>query len=119
MTSGTSSQSAGRDRGARQADDAQDRDEAGAGVSEVAAARERALTRRDLLGVGLFAAALLAEKPAAARAKVSQAAARYQDRPKNGMSCAACALYRPPAACAVVAGPISRNGWCRFFDLPD
>jgi hypothetical protein len=76
------------------------------------------LTRRDLLGAALFGAALLAEKPAAG-AKVSQAAARYQDRPKNGMSCAACALFRPPAACAVVAGPISRNGWCRFFDLPD
>jgi hypothetical protein len=75
--------------------------------------------RRDLVWAPLLGAALLAEKPAAAPTKVSQAAAQYQDRPKNGMSCAACALFRPPAACAVVAGPISRNGWCRFFDLPD
>lgn len=51
--------------------------------------------------------------------KVSPAEAQYQDRPKNGLSCAACALFRPPAACAVVSGVISPNGWCRFFDLPD
>jgi hypothetical protein len=56
---------------------------------------------------------------ASAQQKVSQAVARYQDRPKNGLSCAACALFRPPAACAVVTGVISPNGWCRFFDLPD
>jgi hypothetical protein len=51
--------------------------------------------------------------------KVSQAEALYQDRPRNGFSCAACALFRPPAGCTVVAGVISSNGWCRFFDLPD
>jgi hypothetical protein len=56
---------------------------------------------------------------AAAREKMSPAAAHYQDRPKNGLSCAACALFRPPGACVVVAGAISPNGWCRFFDLPD
>jgi len=50
---------------------------------------------------------------------MSQAAAQYQGRPNAGLSCAACALFRPPAACAVVAGAISPNGWCRFFDLPD
>ena len=50
---------------------------------------------------------------------MSQAAAQYQGLPKAGLSCAACALFRPPAACAVVAGAISPTGWCRFFDLPD
>jgi hypothetical protein len=50
---------------------------------------------------------------------MSPAEAQYQDRPKNGLSCAACALFRPPAACAVVAGVVSPHGWCRFFDLPD
>jgi hypothetical protein len=71
------------------------------------------LTRRGLLRAALAATTL------ATREKVTQAAAQYQDRPKNGMSCAACVLFRPPAACAVVIGPISQNGWCRFFDLPD
>ncbi|HEY1257910.1 MAG TPA: hypothetical protein VGF34_01580 [Stellaceae bacterium] len=54
-----------------------------------------------------------------ARQQVSQADAQYQDRPKGGFGCAACALFRPPKACVVVAGYISPNGWCRFFDLPD
>jgi hypothetical protein len=65
------------------------------------------------------AAAALIAAPASARKKMSQAEAQYQDRPKNGLSCAACALYRPPGACVVVAGPISPYGWCRLFDLPD
>jgi hypothetical protein len=54
-----------------------------------------------------------------AQPQVSQAEALYQDRPKNGLDCAACALFRPPAGCAVVAGVIRPYGWCRFFDLPD
>lgn len=82
------------------------------------------LRRRVLLALvsgpaaGLEALPVLAQQPAVGQ-KVSQAAALYQDRPKGGLSCAACALFRPPAACAVVVGPISPNGWCRFFDLPD
>jgi hypothetical protein len=54
-----------------------------------------------------------------AQQKMSQAAAAYQDRPKNGLGCAACTLFRPPRSCEVVQGDISPNGWCRFFDLPD
>jgi hypothetical protein len=57
-------------------------------------------------------------RPAAQR-QVSQHEALYQDQPKNGLSCAACALFRPPSSCVVVAGVISPSGWCRFFDLPD
>jgi hypothetical protein len=57
--------------------------------------------------------------PTAAREKMSPAEAQYQDQPKSGLSCAACALFRPPGSCVVVAGAISPNGWCRFFDLPD
>jgi hypothetical protein len=72
-----------------------------------------------LLRAALSAAVGAAIAPAAAQQKMSAAEAQYQDRPKNGFSCAACALFRPPAACVVVAGAISPNGWCRFFDLPD
>jgi hypothetical protein len=54
-----------------------------------------------------------------AQQKVSPDEAQYQDRPRNGLSGAACVLFRPPAACAVVAGTISPHRWCRFFDLPD
>jgi hypothetical protein len=50
---------------------------------------------------------------------LSQKDAEYQDRPKSGLICAACSLFRPPRSCEVVAGDISPNGWCKFFDLPD
>jgi hypothetical protein len=77
-------------------------------------------SRRSLLSAALSGAAVAAAiPPIAARQKMSQAAAQYQGLPKAGLSCAACALFRPPAACAVVAGAISPTGWCRFFDLPD
>jgi hypothetical protein len=75
--------------------------------------------RRLLLSIALGAAAGGAPSPSAAQHKASQAEALYQDRPKNGFSCAGCALFRPPAACVVVAGAVSADGWCRFFDLPD
>jgi hypothetical protein len=77
------------------------------------------LSRRCLLamaGSGIVAGWSVA---AEAAQQVSQSEAVYQDRPKNGLSCAACALFRPPAACVVVKGTISPHGWCRFFDLPD
>jgi len=69
-----------------------------------------------LLRASVSAAAFgAAIAPAAPQQKMSAAEAQYQNR----LSCAACALFRPPAACVVVAGAISPNGWCRFFDLPD
>jgi hypothetical protein len=74
--------------------------------------------RRTLVHAALCGG-ILGLRSAAAQQKMSHADAEYQDRPKNGLSCAACTLFRPPAACAVVAGPISPHGWCRFFDLPD
>jgi hypothetical protein len=76
--------------------------------------------RRRLLQTLVFGpVASLGASPGLAQQKVAQAEALYQDQPKNGLSCAACALFRPPSACAVVAGAVSPNGWCRFFDLPD
>ena len=80
-----------------------------------------AVARRRLLrlAISATAAASWAAPASAAPQKVSQAAALYQDQPKDGLSCAACTLFRPPAACAAVQGRISPHGWCRFFDLPD
>jgi hypothetical protein len=73
-----------------------------------------------LLRAAVSAAAVAAAiAPAASQRKMSPAEAQYQNRPMNGFSCAACALFRPPAACVIVAGTISPSGWCRFFDLPD
>jgi hypothetical protein len=76
--------------------------------------------RRTLLRAGLAVAATrLGALAAQTEQKFSKAAAEYQDTPKNGLSCAACSLFRAPRSCAVVEGEISPQGWCRFFDLPD
>jgi hypothetical protein len=85
-----------------------------------AALEIKRLSRRGLLAVmGSGIVAGYSPRAASAAQQVSKAEALYQDRPKNGLSCVACALFRPPAACVVVAGAISPHGWCRFFDLPD
>jgi hypothetical protein len=92
--------------------------EPGVGSNSREAVTVAGILRRRLLSVAASSMAAWTARTSAQQ-KVSQAVARYQDRPKNGLSCAACALFRPPAACAIVTGVISPNGWCRFFDLPD
>jgi hypothetical protein len=76
--------------------------------------------RRTLIRAALSGGILgLAIPPTAAQQKISQAEADYQDGPKNGLTCAACTLFRRPRSCEAVEGDISPNGWCKFFDLPD
>ncbi|RJR39820.1 MAG: hypothetical protein C4576_20665 [Desulfobacteraceae bacterium] len=50
-----------------------------------------------------------------AQSKVSKEHAAYQDQPKGNQSCANCAHFVPPAACAVVAGEISPKGWSKYW----
>jgi len=68
--------------------------------------------------------------------KVPQAAAKYQDTPKNGQMCGMCKFYIAPGGkpgagmmgggggpgmmaqvgtCQVVEGPISSRGWCMLY----
>ena len=78
------------------------------------------LLRRSVLRAALSGAAVaLRISRTMAQQKMSQTDAAYQDRPKNGLTCAACTLFRPSRSCEVVQGDISPNGWCKFFDLPD
>jgi hypothetical protein len=78
------------------------------------------ILRRNLLWAAASGvSAVLCISTTMAQQKMSQAEAEYQDRPKSGLTCAACSLFRPPQSCQVVAGDISPNGWCKFFDLPD
>jgi hypothetical protein len=79
------------------------------------------LSRRCLVASALFGGrcaprALAAEPPPS---KVTQQEAQYQPMPKNGVRCAFCTFFRPPASCTVVQGVITPQGWCKFFDLPD
>jgi hypothetical protein len=50
-----------------------------------------------------------------AEAKMSQKVAEYQTGPKDGQSCANCALYRSPSSCTLIDGNIVQSGWCRFY----
>jgi hypothetical protein len=64
------------------------------------------------LGIGAAGAAV---RRAAAQTKISQAAAKYQDTPKDKQTCAVCVNFQPPNACKFVDGTISPNGWCMLF----
>jgi hypothetical protein len=64
---------------------------------------------------GVAAAASLDANGAGAQAKLAQAVAKYQDSPKNGQQCSTCGNFVAPAACRIVASPISPHGWCQFY----
>ena len=57
----------------------------------------------------------LGPKPAAAKAKMTQKQAAYQDTPKVDQQCDKCKLFQPPNACTSVEGQISPQGWCNIF----
>ena len=79
------------------------------------------VSRRSFLGktvlgaAAAVGAALTATTgPASAKDKISQAAAHYQNHPNKGQHCGGCTHYFF-GSCAIVAGSISSNGWCKFF----
>jgi hypothetical protein len=47
--------------------------------------------------------------------KLTQAAARYQDHPKEFESCGSCPYFLFPKSCVVVEGEISATGWCPIY----
>jgi hypothetical protein len=47
--------------------------------------------------------------------RVSKQEANYQDMPRNGQACAGCRYFHAPNVCDRVEGPVSPNGWCRFW----
>lgn len=72
-------------------------------------------TRRQIMRAGLMAAGTVAAVAAAAaqaQEKIAQAQVQYQATPKDGNKCSACVNFEAPAACKIVAGSISPNGWC-------
>ena len=56
---------------------------------------------------------------AQASEKMTRQQAQYQDTPSGIYSCAVCTLFEPPAACKVVNGEVSKDGWCKAFALAD
>ena len=47
--------------------------------------------------------------------KLTQAAARYQDHPKEYESCGSCPYFVLPGSCVLVEGEISATGWCPMY----
>jgi hypothetical protein len=79
------------------------------------------VSRRSFLGKTVLGAAAAAGAaltattgPASAKDKISQAEAHYQNHPNKGQHCGGCTHYFF-GSCAIVAGSISSNGWCKFF----
>ena len=74
----------------------------------------RGLLRAVVAGSGMvIAAAIIA--PTEASAKVAQRSVAYRGAPNGTARCCNCVLWQPPAACKVVEGVISPNGWCSIY----
>ena len=64
---------------------------------------------------------MLKVKAPAQGSKVSQAVAKYQDKPHGTQQCDGCAQFIPGKStsangeCKIVEGSISPKGWCMFF----
>ncbi len=75
----------------------------------------RILLKQAALAAGI-AAAPWALRPAAAQAKATKQAMKYQDKPNNGQECDTCMQFIPgqggKGTCKVVEGDISPKGWC-------
>jgi hypothetical protein len=65
------------------------------------------------------AALLLRISQTQASEKMTPQQAEYQDTPNSIYSCATCTLFEPPKSCKVVAGEVSKDGWCKAFALAD
>jgi hypothetical protein len=81
------------------------------------------INRRKTLkySVAMAGACALAFVSHKASAKSSKAALLYQDQPSGGKRCADCKFFSADSSdssvgtCALVEGPIDRNGWCTAF----
>jgi len=87
-------------------------------------ANDSKLTRRHAVVLGtrwLFAGSVVAigSAPQAMAGKASKADFYYQEKPKDGKSCANCRLFITTdagrGACALVDGEVSPGGWCMAY----
>jgi hypothetical protein len=88
------------------------------GLGKLADVSRRAVLRDAAVlagGATLVAAGVGSTAATADAAKLSKAAAEYQDTPKGEQNCANCSLFVAPAACGVVEGTISASGWCKLY----
>ena len=84
--------------------------------------KRRGQSRREIIRAvakGVPAGFLLRISQTEASEKMTRQQAEYQDAPKDIYSCGMCTLFEPPKYCKVVAGEVSRDGWCKAFVLAD
>lgn len=85
------------------------------GAHRIDISRRRFLRAATLAAAtGAFVAAT-ASSPALADSKFSHTMAKYQPTPKGAARCSNCSQFQAPAACAVVASPISPSAWCQLY----
>ncbi len=72
-------------------------------------------SRRAILqaSVGVLVAGVA--QRASAQQKAAKTAVQYQEQPKDGHQCSACAQFEAPKSCKIVDGDISPSGWCALF----
>lgn len=78
-----------------------------------------AFSRRGILKlVAVGSGALVvcaAATPGRAASKVAKNSVGYQGAPQGKFRCDNCVQWQPPAACKLVEGVISPNGWCGIY----
>ena len=95
--------------------------------------KEEDTTRRRILKVGLtvigstvaIGSAQAAENAAAGNQATEQPATEklapelvgYQPTPNDWQKCLFCTYFQAPKTCAIVAGAVTREGWCTRFVL--
>jgi len=75
----------------------------------------RALLQHAVGAAGVTATLCGTPHRADAVIKISKAAVAYQDQPNGDKECGKCTQFEPPAACKLVDGSISPQGYCRLF----
>jgi hypothetical protein len=68
---------------------------------------------------GVSAGLLFRISQTEASEKMTPQQAEYQDTPNGIYSCGMCTLFERPKSCKVVAGEVSKDGWCKAFALAD
>ena len=74
----------------------------------------RSLLQLALVGGGVVVTAALPSSGEAAT-QINKKIVMYQETPKGAAHCSVCKQFVAPAACKIVAGPVSPNGWCNIF----
>lgn len=91
--------------------DRKDLSDATAGAARVS---RRRFLGKIMAGAATVTGVLTAAGGPATKEKVSKSAAHYQDHPNKGQRCGGCTHFLF-GGCALVAGSISSNGWCKLF----